>query len=83
MGIWGDFAANAFLDDPRVPSVDFRRSPGLDDLLGVAAEAAPNVDALRDDYLANIGDAARQTAEAIAALATAPDLGAVGRARPV
>lgn len=82
-GIWGDFAANAFLEDPRVPSVDFRRSPGLDDLLAVAAETEPRVDALRDDYLANVGDAARQTADAIAALATPPGPAGVGRARPV
>jgi hypothetical protein len=70
--IWGDFARNAFLEDPRVPSIDFRASPGVDDLLAVAAETAPSVDALRDDYLANIGDAARQTADAITALAGGP-----------
>jgi hypothetical protein len=64
-----------------VPSVDFRRSPGLDDLLAVAAETEPHVDALRDDYLANVGDAARQTADAIAALATPPGPGG-GRAGP-
>jgi hypothetical protein len=56
---------------------------GLDDLLAVAAETEPHVDALRDDYLANVGDAARQTADAIAALATPPGPGGVGRARPV
>ncbi|HEX2508064.1 MAG TPA: hypothetical protein VHK23_07060 [Miltoncostaeaceae bacterium] len=79
--VWGDFAANAFLQDPRVPSVDFRASPGLDDLLAVAAETAPGIDALRDDYLANAGDAARRNADAIAALATAQKPGAAGRAR--
>ena len=70
--IWGDFAANAFLEDPRVPSVDFRTSPDLDALLEVAAAAAPYVEALRADYLANIGDASRLTAEAIVGLAAAP-----------
>jgi hypothetical protein len=79
--IWGVYAANAFLDDPRVPSVDFRGQVGVDELLAVAAETEPQVDALRDDYLANIGDAARQTAEAIAALGTAPAPQAVRRAR--
>ena len=68
--IWGDFAANAFLQDPRVPSVDFRTSPDLDALLDVAAAAAPEVDALRDDYLAHVGDASRLTADAIMGLAT-------------
>jgi hypothetical protein len=72
---------SAFLQDPRVPSVDFRASPGLDDLLAVAAETAPGIDALRDDYLANAGDAARRNADAIAALATAQKPGAAGRAR--
>ena len=66
------YAANAFLEDPRVPSVDFRTSPGVEDLLEVAAETEPHVDALRDDYLANIGDAARLTADAIISLATQP-----------
>ena len=70
--IWGVYAANAFLEDPRVPSVDFRTSLGVGDLLRVAAETEPHVDALRDDYLANIGDAARQTADVIAALARCP-----------
>jgi hypothetical protein len=70
--IWGDFARNAFLEDSRVPSVDFRRSPGLDDLLAAAAETAPHIDALRDNYLANVGDAARRNADAIAALAAGP-----------
>jgi hypothetical protein len=70
--IWGVYAANAFLEDPRVPSVDFRTSLGVEDLLRVAAETEPHVDALRDDYLANIGDAARRTADVIAALAAAP-----------
>jgi hypothetical protein len=77
--VWGDFAANAFLEDPRVPSVDFRASPGLDDILAVADEAAPQVDALRDDYLANIGDAARRNADALAALAVASPPGAARR----
>ena len=69
--IWGVYAANAFLEDPRVPSVNFRSSPDVEDLLRVAAETAPFVNELRDDYLANIGDAARQTADVIVALATA------------
>ena len=80
--IWGDFAANAFLEDPRVPSVDFRTSPDLDALLGVAAAAAPHVEALRADYLANVGDASRRTAEAIVGLAAAPAPDAPGP-RPV
>jgi len=80
--IWGVYAANAFLEDPRVPSVDFRSSPDVDDLLAVAAETAPFVDGLRDDFLANIGDAARLTAGAIVALAGAPAAEAAGaRAR--
>jgi len=70
--IWGAYAANAFLGDPRVPSVDFRTSPGVEALLAVAAETAPHVEDLRDDYLANIGDAARQTAGAIVTLSEAP-----------
>ena len=76
--IWGVYAANAFLEDPRVPSVDFRTPLGVDDLLRVAAETEPLVDALRDDYLANIGDAARLTADAIVALAGAPAAEAAG-----
>jgi len=75
-GIWGDFAANAFLEDPRLPSVDFRTSPDLEALLEVAAATAPCVDALRADYLANIGDASRLTAEAIVGLAAEPDTAA-------
>ncbi len=39
----------------------------------------PPVDALRDDYLANIGDAARRNADALAALAVAPPPGAARR----
>jgi hypothetical protein len=70
--IWGAYAANAFLEDPRVPSVDFRTSPGVEQLLAVAADAAPQVQALRDDYLAHIGDAARRTADAIVTLVAAP-----------
>jgi hypothetical protein len=77
--VWSDFAANAFLEDPRVPSLDFRASPGLDDILAVADEAAPQVDALRDDYLANIGDAARRNADALALLAVASPPGAARR----
>ena len=73
--IWGNFAANAFLEDPRVPSVDFRSSPGLEPLLAAAAAAAPHVNALRQDYLANVGDAARLTAAAIVTLAAAPATG--------
>ena len=76
--IWGVYAANAFLEDPRVPSVDFRSSPDVGDLLAVAAETAPFVDALRDDYLANIGHAARLTADAIVALAGDPVAAAEG-----
>jgi hypothetical protein len=78
--IWGHHAANAFLEDPRVPSVDFRTSPDIDDLLDVAAAAEPHVDALRDDYIANIGDAARLNADAIVSLAAAPS-GAIATAR--
>ena len=70
--IWGAYAANAFLEDPRVPSVDFRTSPGVEQLLAVAADAAPQVQGLRDDYLAHIGDAARRTADAIVTLVAAP-----------
>ncbi len=81
--IWGDFAANAFLQDPRVPSVDFRTSPDLDALLDVAAAAAPQVDALRDDYLAHVGDASRLTAEAIMGLATQAGVPAPEAARQV
>ena len=81
--IWGDFAANAFLQDPRVPSVDFRTSPGLDALLDVAAAAAPEVDALRDDYLAHVGDASRLTADAIMGLATQAVVPAPEAARQV
>ena len=79
--IWGSVAANSFLEDPRVPSVDFRRSPDLESLLDVAAAAAPDTDALREDYLANVGDAARLTAGAILTLAAAPAM-AIRRARP-
>jgi hypothetical protein len=71
-GIWGEHAANAFLEDPRVPSVDFRVAPDIEGLLDVAAAAEPYVDGLRDDYIANIGDAARLTADAIVSLAAAP-----------
>ena len=39
----------------------------------------PRVDALRDDYLANIGDAARRNADALAALAVASPPGAARR----
>jgi len=81
--IWGDFAANAFLQDPRVPSVDFRTSPDLDALLDVAAAAAPQVDALRDDYLAHVGDASRLTADAIMGLATQAVVPAPEAARQV
>ena len=81
--IWGDFAANAFLQDPRVPSVDFRTSPDLDALLDVAAAAAPEVDALRDDYLAHVGDASRLTADAIVGLATQAVVPAPEAARQV
>ena len=81
--IWGDFAANAFLQDPRVPSVNFRTSPDLDALLDVAAAAAPEVDALRDDYLAHVGDASRLTADAIMGLATQAVVPAPEAARQV
>lgn len=78
--IWGTHADNAFLADPRVPSIDFRTSPSLDAVLDVAAAAEFYVDALRDDYISNVGDAARLTADAIVSLAAAPS-GAVAKAR--
>ncbi len=64
--IWGRFAANAFLEDPRVARTDFRADPDVGALLAAGAAAAPTVASLRDDYMAHVGDSARRAAEAIA-----------------
>ena len=63
--------------------MDFRTSPGVEQLLAVAADAAPQVQGLRDDYLAHIGDAARRTADAIVTLVAAPAGGDQASASPV
>ena len=77
-GVWGDVAANAFLD-PRVPSVNSAPPrPGRASSRW-RPRRRPPINALRDDYLANIGDAARRTANAIVALAAAPPPGAARR----
>ena len=66
--VWGRTAGNAFLEDPRVPCMDFRRSPGVEELLATAEEHAAGAAELREDYMAHIGRSAQRSAEAIANL---------------
>jgi len=66
---WGGWAHNPFLEDPRVACVDLRRSPRAAELMAAAESHAIHVSALRDEFMAHVGDASRRNAQAIAALA--------------
>jgi hypothetical protein len=66
--VWGRTAANAFLEDPRVACMDFRRSPRVDELVAAAGAHAADAAGLREDYMAHIGRSAERSAEAIAAV---------------
>ena len=66
--VWGRTAANAFLEDPRVACIDFRRSPGVEELLATAEAHAAGASELREDYMAHIGSSSERSANAIASL---------------
>ena len=63
--VWGRTAGNAFLEDPRVACIDFRRSPGVEELLATAEAHAAGASELREDYMAHIGSSSERSAEAI------------------
>ena len=65
--VWGAFADNAFLADPRVPTIDFRLRPTQNSLIERAENAAALTESLRDEFLANLGSAATAAAQAIRA----------------
>ena len=66
--VWGRTAGNAFLEDPRMPCLDFRRSPGVEEAVALADAHAAGAAELREDYMAHIGRSAERSAEAIAVL---------------
>lgn len=69
---WGAVAQNAFLQDARLPSADFRDAPPAEELLRRAAAAAHDVRGLRETYLSNVGTASERAASAIAAASASP-----------
>jgi hypothetical protein len=69
---WGAVAQNAFLQDARLPSADFRNAPNAEDLLRRAAAAAHDVRDLRDTYLSNVGTASERAASAIVSGSASP-----------
>jgi hypothetical protein len=66
--VWGRTAGNAFLEDPRMPCLDFRRSPGVEEVVALAEAHAAGAAELREDYMAHIGSSSERSADAIASL---------------
>jgi hypothetical protein len=68
MAVWARTAGNAFLEDPRMPCLDFRRSPGAEEVVALADAHAAGALELREDYMAHIGSSSERSANAIASL---------------
>lgn len=67
---WGAFADNAFLADPRVPSIDFRSRPTPSYIVEKAESLKALTEGLGSEFLANPGSAAAAAAAAICTLST-------------
>jgi hypothetical protein len=64
--VWGAFADNDFLADPRIPVIDFRADGDPQAYLDRADDSAGAMSDLRDEFLANLGTAAPAAARALA-----------------